>query len=232
MHQKSKNAIFVISLLLAIAILAWLFFGDIARLFSLATIQCYARDLIIFVHAHYLLSVLIYLLSGVIGVILFLPMVTLYMLTGGFLFGPWWGALYAIIGVTIGACCTCALIRATIGPWVDKYEKQLVHLDAFIHRYGFYAFLLLRAAHVVPFFLLNIAGALTPISLSAFGFSTLLGVIPSSLLFAWTGQYLCTINSIWDVISLHMLTIIGGILLIIGSTAFIFWILYKKQRIV
>lgn len=229
MYIRYRSLFIGTFILLAVASVGLFWLHDIFNFFSLQTLQWHAQSLIHFVHTHYVLGVLIYLLVGIVGVLLFLPMVTLYMLAGGFLFGPWFGALYAIIGVTIGAYGACILIRATLGPWIERYEKRLVYINGFIRNYGFYAVLLLRASHMVPFFLLNLASAVVPISLSSYCMATLIGVIPGALLFAWTGQYLCTINSIWDIISVQMLGLVVGIACICaGCFALISWLMYKK----
>jgi len=176
------------------------------------------------------MTVFLYLALGVGAVALFLPIVTLYMITAGFLFGPWQGAVYAIVGVTVGALCAFLIIRATVGPWVQKYEQKLVTINQFIAAYGFYALTFLRMLHLVPFFLLNIAAALMPISLLTFAGSTLIGVIPGALLFAWTGQYLCTIHSVWDLISMQTLMIGGCVIIILVGFVLLGSYLMRRQK--
>lgn len=230
---NKKTIGIILAILIALGCSVWLFSAELLRLFSLETLQCHARELAQFAHNHYFFTVFLYLLAGVLGVVFFLPMVTLYMLTAGFLFGPWIGSLYAVIGVTIGALLVCIIVRSTVGRWVHSYEAQLVTINKFIERYGFYAILLLRASHLVPFFLLNIAAAVMPISLSAFTLATFLGAIPGALLFAWTGQYLCSINSIWEVVSFNMLLIIGGcVLILLGLVVLIRFLMQKNNATV
>jgi uncharacterized membrane protein YdjX (TVP38/TMEM64 family) len=198
-----------------VGLLLWFYGWHLITFFSLETLQCYAGYLLGFVHAHYYMTVFFYLAFGVGAVALFLPVVTLYMITAGFLFGPWFGALYAIIGVTLGALCAFMMVRATIGPWVQKYEQKLVTINHFITAYGFYALTFLRSLHLVPFFLLNIAAALMPVSPLVFTSSTFLGVIPGAFLFAWTGQYLCTIHSVWDLVNKQTLMIGGSVIVVL-----------------
>jgi uncharacterized membrane protein YdjX (TVP38/TMEM64 family) len=209
MMFKPKSLLFAAITLIFSGALVWFFGNQFFAFFSLDTLKCYAGYLMAFARTHYYTTVLLYLAIGIGGISLFLPMVTLYMITAGFLFGPWEGAFYAVLGSTVGALCAFLLVRATIGPWVQKYEQKLVMVNQFIKGYGFYALMMLRMSHLVPFFLLNIAAALMPISLTAFAGATLMGVIPSALLFAWTGQYLCSINSVWDLVNFHMLSILA-----------------------
>jgi uncharacterized membrane protein YdjX (TVP38/TMEM64 family) len=115
-----------------------------------------------------------------------------------------------------------------VGPWVAKYEQRLVSINQFIEAYGFYALTLLRMSHLVPFFLLNVAAALMPISLHSFAAATFIGVIPGALLFSWTGQYLCTIRSVWDLVSIN--TVIMVVLCAIALLAIIFLGSYLMRR--
>lgn len=208
--SKQRPVIVAALLLFGLCLLAigtWFYGTQVIKFFSLEMLKCYARDLYAFTRTYYYTSILLYVLFGITAVSLFMPVVTLYMLAAGFLFGPWEGAVYAIIGVTIGAVCAFLLVRATVAAWVGKYEQRLVTINQFIKAYGFYALMLLRMSHLVPFFLLNIAAALMPISLATFVGSTMLGVIPGALLFSWTGQYLCSINSVWDLVTTKTLLV-------------------------
>jgi uncharacterized membrane protein YdjX (TVP38/TMEM64 family) len=62
---------------------------------------------------------------------------------------------------------------------------------------------------------LNIAAALMPVSPLTFTSSTFLGVIPGAFLFAWTGQYLCTIHSVWDLVNRQTIIIGGCVILVL-----------------
>lgn len=212
MYNINKKIIIGTAFGVLAGLCAWFYGWQFITFFSLETLQCYAGYLLGFARTHYYMTVFFYLAFGIGAVALFLPVVTLYMITAGFLFGPWQGALYAVIGVTLGALCAFLIIRATIGPWVQKYEQKLVTINHFITAYGFYALTFLRSLHLVPFFLLNIAAALMPVSPLVFTSSTFLGVIPGALLFAWTGQYLCTIHSVWDLVNTQTLMIGGSVI--------------------
>lgn len=220
MMYKSKPFLLTLLLTAFVGVILWLYGSQLVTFFSLETLQCYAGYLRAFSNAHYYLTVAFYIVFGIGAVVLFLPVVTLYMLTAGFLFGPFEGACYAVVGVTIGAVCAFLLVRSTVGPWVEKYERRLVTINRFIEAYGFYALTLLRMSHLVPFFLLNIAASLMPISLHSFAAATFIGVIPGALLFAWTGQYLCTIRSVWDLVSVNtIILVLLGALVLLGIIA-------------
>lgn len=115
MYKKVRAACMIIGAS-SVALLIWFFGMQLVRFFSLETLQCYAGYFIEFSRNHYTTSILVYLLVGIISILFFLPVVTLYMVAAGFFFGPWEGAFYAIIGSTIGACCAFMFVRTTAGP--------------------------------------------------------------------------------------------------------------------
>src|SRR5689334_10310115 len=122
MYKVHKNAIFLFSIVCVILVIIFAAYGaGFMKFFSLDTLRCYARDLMTFVTNNYWLSVFLYMVLFVGAIVLFLPVVTLLMIAGGFLFGPLEGALYSVIGATLGAFTSFMLIRILVGPWVQKY---------------------------------------------------------------------------------------------------------------
>lgn len=230
--MSKRNLLFFVGLAvgLGIVLMIFLYGTQFLHFFSLETLQYYARDLLLFAHAHYYATVFIFLGVGVITITLFLPTVTLYMIAAGFLFGPWVGALYAVVGITIGSICAFLLVRSTVGKGVHKYEQRLLMVNHFIKSYGFYALVLLRMSHLIPFFLLNIAAGLVSMPLFTFTAATLLGIIPGSLLFAWSGQYLCSIHSIWDLINIKTLVISLCIGAVFISFALITTVIMRRRK--
>ena len=98
MMYKSKPFLLTLLLTAFVGVILWLYGSQLITFFSLETLQCYAGYLRAFSNAHYYLTVAFYIVFGIGAVVLFLPVVTLYMLTAGFLFGPFEGASYAVVG--------------------------------------------------------------------------------------------------------------------------------------
>jgi uncharacterized membrane protein YdjX (TVP38/TMEM64 family) len=107
------------------------------------------------------------------------------------MFGPWLGGIGALIGATAGstviflACRTAFgdLIRRKAGPRMQKLEAGL-RGDAFNH------ILTMRLIPGIPMALINIAAGLVGMPLRTFVWSSFLGMIPASLIFAGLGSSL------------------------------------------
>ena len=169
-----------------------------------------------FISNNYLISVLLFFISCIFFINSPIPFAAIIKLLGGFFFGFYLGAFYNIIA-TILSCL--------IGFWISRYAFK----DVFEKRYyeklkiieneieinGFYYFLSLRLVMVVPYFLINILAGISRVSFKKYLFSTALGVIPASLIYANGGNKLEQINSIHElfridiILSLSLVAIIA-----------------------
>ena len=169
-----------------------------------------------FISNNYFVSVLLFFISCIFFINSPIPFAAIIKLLGGFFFGFYLGAFYNIIA-TILSCL--------IGFWISRYAFK----DVFEKRYyeklkiieneieinGFYYFLSLRLVMVVPYFLINILAGISRVSFKKYLFSTALGVIPASLIYANGGNKLEQINSIHElfridiILSLSLVAIIA-----------------------
>lgn len=135
-----------------------------------------------------------------------LPGAFILTLAGGFLFGTFWGALYANIGATIGATCAFLMVRYLVGNFVqDRYKNQLSNFNAAIDRYGPNYLLSMRFIALIPFFIINILAAFTDISLWTFIWTTSIGITPGALVYAFAGQQIAYIESPSDIFSVKII---------------------------
>jgi uncharacterized membrane protein YdjX (TVP38/TMEM64 family) len=121
-------------------------------------------------------------------VALSVPGAALFTITGGFLFGPWIGGAYAVIGATIGATIVFLAVRAGLaglltraGPWVRRIE-------AGFRDNGLSYLLVLRLIPIIPFSLVNLVAAAAGLRLSVYVFGTFIGIIPVTLVYASLGN--------------------------------------------
>jgi uncharacterized membrane protein YdjX (TVP38/TMEM64 family) len=126
-------------------------------------------------------------------VALSVPGAALLTIAGGFLFGPWLGATYAVIGATIGATIVFLAARAGLaglvaraGPWVRRLENGF-------RRNGLYCLLALRLIPIVPFWLVNLVAGAVGLPLSVYVLGTFIGVIPVTFIYASLGNSLGTL---------------------------------------
>jgi len=108
---------------------------------------------------------------------------------GGFLFGTLTGTFGIVIGATIGACIIFWVARNAIGgnlaermgPYMKKFEEGLNKNEMS------YLFIL-RLVPIFPFFVVNVVPALFNVKFRNYAISTLLGIIPGSLVYASIGD--------------------------------------------
>ena len=107
---------------------------------------------------------------------------------GGLLFGTVLGAGLTVVGATTGGTllflaarsALAPLLAARAGPWMERLRPGL-------ERNGFATILALRLVPVVPFWLINLAAALSSVKLRHFVAATFVGIIPATTVFASIG---------------------------------------------
>jgi len=117
-----------------------------------------------------------------------LPGATVASISGGFLFGLWFGTAWNVIGATIGATLLFLAARTVFadilhekaGPWLKKVEAQFQE-NAFSY------LLFLRLVPIFPFFAVNLVPAFLGVRLSTFVITTFFGIIPGGLVYTSFG---------------------------------------------
>lgn len=123
------------------------------------------------------------------------PGAMLMTLAGGFLFGPWLGALYALIGATAGASAVFLAARAGLAGLADRAGPRVQRIQAGFREDALSYLLVLRLVPVFPFWLVNIVAGASGITLLVYLVATFLGMIPGALVYAGIG------NGIGDLIA-------------------------------
>ncbi len=158
------------------------------------------------VQGHYLETVAIYIISYVLIAALSIPGAGIMTLAGGFLFGAVAATLYVDIGATAGATLAFLTARYLLGNWLQrKYERQLSSFNGEMHKNGSRYLLTVRLIPVFPFFVVNFLSGLTNIPVGTFVWTTALGIIPATIIFAVAGKQLGTINSASEILSPRMI---------------------------
>lgn len=189
--------------LLPIAIGAFFIF-DVPQLLSLDNIHAHKQTLLAFTERHYLIMLLICGLGYSLSTALSLPGGTVLSLLLGFLFGRWMGTLLIVISATLGAMAVFWLARYWLADWATKrlqghpLAKKL--LDGF-QADAFNYLLFLRLVPLFPFWLVNLAPALSTVSLRTYLITTFVGIMPGSFIFANLGQSLGRIENLEQLLS-------------------------------
>jgi uncharacterized membrane protein YdjX (TVP38/TMEM64 family) len=196
-----------IALLVIIAgVIIGLRLAGIGRQLTLENLQSHAAQLRDFSNNHYFASILAFILIYIIVTGFSLPGALPLTLAGGFLYKTLLAAVYVNIGATAGATLSFLFARYVAGTWVQqKYADKLSHFNAELDRNGSNYLLTLRLAPIFPFFLINIFAGLTRIPLKTFVWTTSIGILPGSLVYAYAGQQLGTIRNVRDIFTTRIL---------------------------
>ncbi len=150
------------------------------------------RDsLLAFRDQQYLWASLGFLAAYITIVALSLPGATIATLAGGFLFGLFPGAAYSLLGASIGAVAVFLAARAGFGADVAARMKSgtgpAARLLAALQQNQWSALLIMRLVPAVPFFIANLIPAFVGIRLLPFAATTVLGIIPATVVFTSVG---------------------------------------------
>lgn len=177
--------------LIVIAIVATLGFVFLRDLLSFDTLRDNRESLIAWRDANYTLAALAFIGIYVVIVAFSLPGAAVMTLTGGFLFGIFPGALFCVIGATLGAIAIFLAAKTGLGDAlharIAEKEGLLARMDRGIKENEISYLFLMRLVPAIPFFLANLAPAFLGVSLRNFAFTTFFGIMPGSIVYTSVG---------------------------------------------
>jgi pyruvate/2-oxoglutarate dehydrogenase complex dihydrolipoamide dehydrogenase (E3) component/uncharacterized membrane protein YdjX (TVP38/TMEM64 family) len=131
-----------------------------------------------------------------------LPGAAVMTLAGGALFGLWAGLLAVSFASTIGATLAFLAARFLLRGYVqNRFGDRLKRINEGIEKDGLFYLLTLRLVPVFPFFVINLAMALTPIRTGAFYGISQLGMLPGTLVYVNAGTQLGQVETIGGILS-------------------------------
>lgn len=165
---------------------------------------------------------IIYIILYTVGTILILPSTPLN-LSGGAIFGPWWGTLWTSIAAVVAAIVAFAFTR-TVGRDVvaRKFAGRWEAMDAEMRQGGLFYMFAIRLLPLIPYGLVNFAAGLTSIRFKDYLVGTVLGTVPGILPFVLMGSGLRSLQSGNILPLMFALALIG--ILVGGAT----W--YRRRR--
>jgi uncharacterized membrane protein YdjX (TVP38/TMEM64 family) len=187
----------------ALRLLGWDEFLDFAH------VRAQREALRDYVTANYWLSVAAFIALYMTTALL-VPAAIVLNMAGGFLFGVLPTALYVNAGATLGSLLALLVSRHMLGTWMqERYAEQLKPLNRALERHGVNYLLAVRIIPVLPFFTVNYLAGLTRLPLKTFLWTTSLGMFPGSLIYAYAGRQLGSINRPSDVLSPRILAVLA-----------------------
>jgi uncharacterized membrane protein YdjX (TVP38/TMEM64 family) len=127
----------------------------------------------------------------------------------GYLFGPWLGTLYAMIGIATGSLLNFALARRFGRPLMARLAgaRRLARLDDLAERGGSLFFFLLWLFPLVPDDLACLASGLTPMPTRQFLLLMIVGRFPGIFVATLLGTHAAKISPTWWIVSIGFLTL-------------------------
>jgi uncharacterized membrane protein YdjX (TVP38/TMEM64 family) len=173
--------------LLAIAALIFVLSGG-CRYLTFAQLAAHRALLGGFVDRAGFLAVIGFMLAYAALTALSVPGAMLMTLAAGFLFGPWLGGTYALVGATCGAGAVFLAARTGLSGLVDRAGPRVQRLKAKFRADAFSYLLCLRLVPIFPFWLVNLAAGAANMPLPLYLTATFFGMIPGTFVYAGIGN--------------------------------------------
>ncbi len=192
----------ILLLILVVAVIAAVRFSSLSQVLTLENLKQERSHLLALVHDHYLLSVAAFIVLYILVTALSIPGAAVLTLAGGTACGTVLTTAYVNIGATAGATAAFLAARYLLGNRLQaRYADQMNRFNEETRRNGPRYLLSLRLVPLFPFFLINVLAGLTRVSPGTFIWTTALGIIPGTLLFAYAGQQIGSINTPGEIFS-------------------------------
>jgi uncharacterized membrane protein YdjX (TVP38/TMEM64 family) len=141
-----------------------------------------------FVERNYFVSVVVYIVAYTLVVALSIPGAMWLSIGGGFFFGVVFATIFINIGATIGATIVFLAARFFLGEMIqNKYGDKLAKFNREVETNGSNYLITLRLIPVFPFWMINLFAGVTKIKPRTFIWTTSLGIIPGSAVYAYAG---------------------------------------------
>ena len=192
-----------IILFVALAALIALFFVfDLQRFITLEFFATQREAIIAYEAANPWTTAVAFFLIYVLVTGTSLPGAALLTLIAGAVFGLVQGVVMVSFASTLGATMAFTIARYLFRDAVrGRFGKYLATIDRGVEREGAFYLFAMRLVPAVPFFAINLAMALTPISTWRFYWVSQLGMIFGTVVYVNAGAELGQIESVGDILS-------------------------------
>ena len=113
------------------------------------------------------------------------------VLLSGFIFGKWFGFIYAVISLSIGATLLYIFANYFLKDLVkEKFSKKFINLNEKFKKNEFLFFLIYRFVGGIPFFISNILPTIFNIKLKNFFFGSIIGMSPSNICWRFSRSWI------------------------------------------
>ena len=150
------------------------------------------------------MSVVTYLIANLVRPLLFLP-ISPFTIAGGFMFGMWWGLIWAMVGSTASAVFIFFLSRYMLHGFVTKSLKgRYPSVDKMLEGRGWSFMFFLRMVPLLPFDLVSCFAGTSNLKFRDFLIGTTLGEIPGAIVLVMLGTSLDNVGSAYFYLALAL----------------------------
>ncbi len=116
----------------------------------------------------------------------------------GWLFGLWAGLAMVTMALTSAGCAGFLMSRYLLQDWLrTRLGESLDLVDRYVRAEGTFVMLTVRLMHV-PYTLVNYSAGASSLALRTFAWTTLVGLIPSTMIFVGVGATLPTLTELLE----------------------------------
>jgi uncharacterized membrane protein YdjX (TVP38/TMEM64 family) len=172
-----------------LAALAAAFLLNLHHYLSLESLKENRDALLAWRAAHPVLSALVLVLVYCVSTATSVPGAVFLTLAAGYLFGTFLGGVLVVIGATAGAAVIFLAARYAFADYFERRAGDAVRrMEAGFRKNATYYMLFLRLVPVFPFWLVNLVPALLNVRLGVFMATTMVGIVPGTLVYTSLGN--------------------------------------------
>jgi pyruvate/2-oxoglutarate dehydrogenase complex dihydrolipoamide dehydrogenase (E3) component/uncharacterized membrane protein YdjX (TVP38/TMEM64 family) len=196
----NKSKILLLGLI-AVAIGSYFLF-DLGQYLTLDFIQSQLAQIQAYKDDNFATAAAIYFFGYVLATGLSIPGAILITLTGGAIFGLFWGTLLVSFASSIGATGAFLASRLLLRDWVQsRFGDYLAPINKGMEKDGTFYLFSIRMVPVFPYFMVNLLMGLTPIKTSSYYLASQAGMFASTIVFVNVGSELAQITSLSGLVS-------------------------------
>ena len=196
--SKARLGVFVVIVAMVVAF----FVFDFRQYLSLEYVKAQASSLQALVRDNPLGAAGVFFAIYVAVTGLSLPGAVIMTLVGGAVFGLLWGTVIISFASSVGATLAFLAARFLLRDWVQgRFGDRLKRINEGIARDGAFYLLSMRLVPQIPFVVINLVMALTPIRTWTFYWVSQIGMLAGTIAYVYAGTQLAQVESVKDVLS-------------------------------
>jgi len=145
-----------------------------------------------YVEDNFYLASIFFTFIYILAVVFSIPGAWLLTVSGGYIFGWLFGGIYAVIAATIGACIIFLMAKSILRDFfknkIINKKSILQKIENGVNNNAFSYLLFMRLMPIFPFVFVNIAPAILGIRFNIYAFTTFIGIIPGTMVYALLGE--------------------------------------------